>query len=404
MGAFSRSLAFSFLLLASHDALAAQTTRFRRVAPPAVSVRLDPATGTFTRAPTGTARTAATVSDFPNLDLSGFVGIDTGGGSMEWFNDGIKGASGNASDLMTSFVMPYCSAKLDPSLGGPGGAVKLGFYEGYTRLGDPATGAPNGTAVSVLTLTGLPAHTASSSFFGGFSCYFLEVRFPELVSFADGPIGYSWGFLDTGTDGILAGTFPYLASAASCSGSTPIPGDPLGQEAYTCCSARPADAYRDGLLQVVFTFIPYCYPFSMGLDVREVRDLVATASPFVGRGVNRDVLEPSPAIVGASWTPQVTLGHGHGSGGIGLLSVRTGTFDGPRFPSPIGGRILEVLICGPRIAAVVLAHDGVATAPIEVPLPAQLALVGQSWAAQATIEGGGFVDLSTAVSGVTGTQ
>src|SRR5262249_44724771 len=90
-----------------------------------------------------------------------------------------------------------CSSKLSPGSGGPGGAMTLGFYGGYTRGGGP-TGAPNGTPVAVFTLTGLPGNSASSSFFGGFTCYFAEVQFISLVSFRDGNIGYSWRFTDVG--------------------------------------------------------------------------------------------------------------------------------------------------------------------------------------------------------------
>jgi hypothetical protein len=258
--------------------------------------------------------------------------------------------------------------------------------------------------VAVLTLTGLPAHTASSSFFGEFSCYFLQVDFQDLVGFADGPIGYSWKLLDSGTDGVLAGTFPFFASAASCSGTTPIPGDPLGQEGWTCCSFAPCDIYRNGVLHVVFTVVPYCFPFAMAVDIREAHDLAATASPFTGDGVNADVLVAPPAIVGQSWSPLVTIGHAHGAGGLATLHLRTTAVNGPSFVSPIGGRTTEVLLGGPLLATLVLAHDGVTTLPASFPVPAQLALVCQAWAAQATVAGGGFVDLSTAASGITGTQ
>jgi hypothetical protein len=388
----------------------AQAQRLRSAPPPRETVRMDMATGTITRGPTVAARAIGTVSDFPNLDFPfpGFIGVDTGNGVLEWFNDGIKGTSDNRSDLVTAFVVAYATVKRDVALGGPGGSVKLGFYEGYTRHGAP-NGTPNGTAVAVFTLTGLPGNSASSTFLGGsFSSYLLEVQTQDLVSFADGPIGYSWKFLDSGTDGLFAGTVPYLAHASTCiddpSGPYAGPPDALGQVAYDCCSPRPADAYLNGTFREVFTFLPYCFPFSMAVDIREVSDLAATATAFTGDGVNADVLVPAPAIVGQSWSPQVTLGHGHGTGGIALLSIRTRAVNGASIVSPIGGRTTEFLLAGPLLGTLRLAHDGAATLPVSVPVPAQLALVSVPWAAQATVAGGGFLDFSTAVSGFTGTE
>jgi hypothetical protein len=398
-------------LAALAPAFDAQGARLRPAPPPRETVRVDAATGTITRGPAVAERAATTVSDFPNLDLAGFVGIDSAnglvGGLFEWFNDGVKGTSGNASDLVTTFVVPYATVKRDVALGGPGGTVKLGFYEGYTRYGAP-DGTPNGTAVAVFTLTGLPGNSASSTFAGGsFSSYLLHVTPPDLVSFADGPIGYSWTFMDSGTDGFLAGTVPHLAHASSCTDEAePVPGplDALGQAAYDCCTARPADRYLNGQFHPSPFPTFYCLPYSMAVDIREVSDLAATATAFTGDGVNADVLVPAPAIIGQSWSPQVTLGHGHGTGGIALLSIRTSAVNGPSIVSPIGGRTTEFLLAGPLLATLGLAHDGAATLPVSVPVPAQLALVCVPWAAQATVTGGGFVDFSTAVSGVTGTQ
>jgi len=390
------------LLFSSTLALppAAQTQHRRRVTRPSTEVHVDLPTGTITRGAAVHQRAAATVSDFPNMDLTGFVGVDTGGGAIEWFNDGVKGLNHNASDLMESFTFAYCSAKKDPSLGGPGGTARLGFYEGYTRLG-ALDGTPNGTAVAVLTLAGLPANTASSSFLGGFGCYFATVHFGSLVSFADGPIGYSWKFMDLGTDGVLAATFPGLANTAPCgSGGT----DPVGQGGYDCCSFQPADVYLNGLLHVVLTFVPYCFPYSIGIDMHEAADLSATASPFTGDGLNADALSASPAILGQGWSAHVALGHTHGTGGVVQLNVRTSVFNGPNVPSPIGGRLMEPLIAGPMLATLSSTHDGTASAPIAATVPPQFGLLCLAWSAQATVAGGGFVDLSSAVSGVTGTQ
>jgi len=143
---------------------------FARYNRPLESATLDLATGSITMGPSVRNRAATTIADFQNLDLSGFSGIDTGGGFCEWFDAGVKGFAGNASDLMDSIVFSYCSAKLTPGSGGPGGSTRLGFWEGY------ATGGAPSTNVATFTLTGLPANSASSSFFGGFNCFFISAR------------------------------------------------------------------------------------------------------------------------------------------------------------------------------------------------------------------------------------
>jgi len=65
---------------------------------------------------------------------------------------------------------------------------------------------------------------------------------------------------------------------------------------------------------------------------------------------------------------------------------------------------MEPLISGPMLATLSSTHDGSNSAPLAAAVPPQFGLLCLSWAAQATVVGGGFVDLSSAVSGVTGTQ
>lgn len=388
----------SLALLALSLPLAAQSGRPMRPAPaPVETVHYDAATGVITRG-AAQQRAGSEVSTFSNLDLSGFVAVDTGGGSVTWINDGTKGAVGNASEMFSSFVIPYCSSELDPSLGGPGATLKLGFYEGFTR--NSAT--PSGTKVADFTLTGLPGHSSDSSFFGGFTCYFLQVDLDPLVSFADGPIGYSWEFADLGTDGVYAGTFPLLADAGSCPATVP---DPQGQMPYECCSIRPADAYdASGQLIAVFTFVPYCIPNSIAIELREAADVAASVTPFAGDGVNLDTLSASAPVVGGTWSAQLTLGHGHGTSGLVRVNVRSTSINGPTLISPIGGRPFESLVSGPLLASFLTTHDGVASAPLSTRVPASLSLVCTPFAAQATITGGGFVDLSTGVIGSLGTH
>ena len=384
------------LLLASLPT-PAQGPHLRPAPAPRATVRVDAATGAVTRAP-AQARVAGEVSEFPNLDLAGFVTVDTGASAVTWINDGQKGVSGNASDLVSRIVVPYCSAELDPALGGPGATVKLGFYEGFTRNSP----TPDGVQVAELTFTGLPAHTAESSFFGNSSCYFLEVELDPALQLADGPIGYSWEFVDLGSDGVLAGTFPFLANTSSCSSLVP---DPLGQAPYECCSFRPADAYdASGNRIDVFTTFPYCLPWSIAIDLREVADRSASLTAWQGDGVNVDDLSATAPIVGADWTARVLVQHPHGTGGLVRLLVRTGAVNGPTLVSPLGGRPFEVLASGTLLASFLLTHDGSTSALLSVPLPPSPRLVGTSFTAQAAVLGGGFGDLSSAVIGTVGTR
>jgi outer membrane lipoprotein SlyB len=165
------ALLFSLSLSVPQATQAQSGRHFMRTNKSLRSVTLDLGAGTLTRGGRVQDRAASTVVDFSNVDLGGFVGVDSGGGACEWFEAGVKGTGTGAtmgvmndSDLMNSIVFAYCSAKLDTRSGGLGGSVKLGFYEGYTTFGTTPT-----TAVATMTLTGLPANTRSSSY-GGFNC------------------------------------------------------------------------------------------------------------------------------------------------------------------------------------------------------------------------------------------
>ncbi len=369
----------------------------RRYPHPLETVTLDLATGTVSYGPAVRSKATATVSDFPNLDITGFSGIDTGNCFCEWFDAGIKGLNGNASDLMDNIVLAYCTAKLDPRLGGPGGKTKLGFYEGYVHGGGTPT-----TAVAVFTLSGLPGNSTDSSYYGDYKCFFLQVRLPQLVCFADGPIGYSWKFLDVGSDGVLAGTWPMLACVQSCSGSGP---DALGQSGGRCGYANTDQYCPPGVLRPCFSIPTVPFPvMSMSMDIREAADVSSTAIPFNGDGINADLLAASAAVVGQDWTAQVTLGHAHGSSGLVAIRVRRTPMNGLEFPSPFGGRLTEILITGTQLASLVSTHDGAASAAITVPLPKLAGLISAPWAAQAAVVGGGHADLSSSVFGAVGTE
>jgi len=352
------------------------------------AVHLDLATGTVTRGAPPVDRAGTRVSEYGGLGLGGFVANAPGNGATEFISAGIKGHAGNASDLVTRAQFGYWTVKQDPNLGGPGGSVRLGFYEGYTPGGATPT-----TTVAVFTLTGLPGTTASSSFPAGLKAYFLTLDFPSALSFADGPIGYSWRFLDTDLGGVDGGTGPFLACVNSCSGSSAGP-DAVGQ-------IGPHDIYSPPGTLVQ----PFPIPVTQSLELFEIGDFTATVATNVGDGVNQDVLAAAPVVLGHPWSATLTIpGAAHGAGGTFVLRVRTSAINGPTLISPLGGRPIEALISGPLLASLAGTHNGSSGNVATPPVPLSIALVDSPWAAQATVTGGGFADLSQGLFGRVGTR
>ncbi len=401
---------------------------FARYAKPLNSVSLDLATGTLTRGPAVANRKGNTVIDFDNMDLSGFVGVETGNGFCRWMDAAVKGTGAgrtagvvNNSDLMDSIVFAYCSAKLTPGSGGPGGSVHLGFYEGYTSWGGAAT-----TSVAQFTLTGLPGNSASSSFFGGFQCYTITVVFDQLLSYADGPIGYSWHFLDAGTGtnplgAVLAGTWPFLACTVSCSGVI-AQVDAQGMLDVIDLYCPPTN-----LLQI-FTFGTSSGSWSsIAMAMAEVVDQPATITSCAGVPAAADVLASSVAAIGASWTATVTSGIGRTKAGswtlfFGSTSIAKPT--GILIPQHSGGIHFGTSKAGRRLLCAIDASNpsGCLGIPLGAALgsssscsasiPKKIGLVCNPWCGQAVVigtvpagaSGGGNARLTNSVSGVVGTN
>ena len=346
---------------------------------------LDLASGTLTHGPSTKNRTAATVVDFYNNDLGGFVGIDSGNGFCEWFDSAVKGSAGNRSDLMSDIVFAYCSAMKGPGSGGPGGSVRLGFYEGYTWGG----GAPT-TVAAAFTLTGLPANTSSSSFFGGFRCFFIQVEFAQLIAFADGPIGYSWRFLDVGTTGIFSGTWPFLACSISCSAIAPPTLDVMDRY---CPPGTLVGSFTFGSASGSYT--------SMSMEIREAADLAATLTPYNATPTpNSDVLSTSVAVVDRDWTVFLARVPSAAPGNfvVKVHTARIPTPGGVPVPPPVQGRLL---VSGPELGQRIGVHDGT-QGTLSVRIPPRLDLLCRHFAAQALVTGG-TIELSSAVEGTTGT-
>jgi hypothetical protein len=387
------------LLVAPSGAQSRAGAVFARFNKPLKSASLDLATGTITRGTIVADRGASTTTDFENMDLAGFAGVSTGGGACEWFDAGVKGFAGNHSDLMTHFVFAYCSSMLDPASGGPGGSVKIGFYEGYM----PGGGTPT-TAVTVLTLSGLPGNSASSSFWGGSTCYFFDVNFGGgLVAFADGPIGYSWGFLDVGTGGTLAGTWPLLSCVVSCSGSTgQIDGQGMTDAIDVYCPP--------GTLRSIFSYGTASGSYtSISLGIREVTDFAATRVLYNSTTLpNPDILTSTTAVVGSTWSGTITRpaipAANITDAAVSVRPFRIALPAGVAGPSPplpagAGGRIL---ISGPLINTLGTTAVGPKTRTFSTAIPPRFALVCKHFAIQATVIGGG-VRVSSAVEGTMGT-
>jgi hypothetical protein len=128
----------------------------------------------------------------------------------------------------------------------------------------------------------------------------------------------------------------------------------------------------------------------------------STSATYAGDDINADIIAAVDAVLGSSWSAPVTLGHSHGAGGPLSLKIHSFTMDGPESASPLGGRLTEVLVTGPLLMTIPGSHDGVSGDVPPQTIPNQFSLVGIVWAAQYTVVGGGFGDLSQAVAGIIG--
>jgi len=405
---------------------------FARYNKPLKSYTLDLETGTLTRGPqVSNNRTLLTVTDFDNNDLGGFVGVDTGNGFCKWIDSAVKGTGlgrtagvNNNSDMMISIVFAYCSAKLTPGSGGPGGTMGLHFYEGYTLFGGAAT-----TGVAHFTLSGLPGNSASSSFFGGFNCIFIKILFSVLKCFADGPIGYGWKFIDQGTGVInplgatLAGTWPFLSCTVSCSGNI-LQVDNQGMTDAIDEYCPPTS------LLATFTFGTTSGSFtSISMAIEEVTDTTSTVAGCAGIPAAADVLTANPVSVGSDWTATLTIGITRnsatswtlffGSTGIakptGFLIAQIPS-PGNNFGTSKAGRRLLCDISNtsnaPFCSGQAIGSTPGSTDSCSGSIPKKASLICNAWCAQAVIVGpisagslgGGNRRLSTAVNGIVGTN
>src|SRR5262249_26908252 len=106
---------------------------------------------------------------------------------------------------------------------------------------------------------------------------------------------------------------------------------------------------------------------------------LARAAGYARGRLHAGSIGPPGRDIGATWSAPLALGHAHGTGGALLLKIRGATVNGANFSSPFGGRLTEVLVSGPLLAAVSGTHNGAAG---DIPLqtvPNQVSLVGLPW-------------------------
>jgi hypothetical protein len=149
------------------------------------------------------------------------------------------------------------------------------------------------------------------------------------------------------------------------------------------------------------------YFTSISMEIREVKDAEATATTFVGNGDNDHELAAGAIAIGGTWSPSITLHRPHQASGNAPMSlrVRASCVNGPTVSSPFGGRPIEVLTSGVLTLALLGTHGAAQNVSWPLPsfaVPCDVALVGVPWAAQGTVIGGGFADLTDARCGVVG--
>jgi hypothetical protein len=301
------------------NAQSGHTQKVRRVTKPLIQAELDLSTGQYTIGSKVNQKGGAffnTSRSLSNIDFAGFVGIDSV--QCEWFDQGAKnaGGTGGKSQIMTSFLFAYCSSALATNSGGVGGSAQVSFVEGYVT---PALGSPspdNSTRTALFNLSGLPANTADSSFFGGFNCFFIRIRtatvapnpqasFGGGVALSDGGFGWSWNFADLSLFVPLAHTFPFLACVQSCSGVGPD-GQGMTDGVDQYCGTFP----NNGPFNLLgsFTFGTTTTYTSVNMEVREANAIAQGSAvynptgPFGGGSTNPSILTNAASVVlGAPW-------------------------------------------------------------------------------------------------------
>ena len=345
---------------------AQETPKAPRITTELGSYRYDPVTETFVegaRPRSATARGASLFStevSLDNLDLAGFVAIDSQGST--WFGKADKGVvtSGGKSEIMTSFVFAYCTSALAANSGGVGGSARITFYENYTGPTGGVGSAPSGTPVAIYNLSGLPGARAGSQ-----ACALVEFpiaqpgpSFSGGVVLPDGPIGWSWDFVDASGQGSQAATSPFIVQAATQAGVWPT------VEKYDGAGYH---SLRFGATA----------PYSVPLQIREASRVSAVTSVENGTGVNPVILQPFQGpVLGEPWSIALDC--------TGTTPTKLAVFKlgfGPA-PTPLATPFGELLVptgAGPTFFE---PHGGGLAVLGPIGLPVDLAFLGASYRVQ----------------------
>jgi hypothetical protein len=380
------------------SAQSGHTQKVRRVTKPLIQADLDLSTGQYTIGSKVNKKGAAlfnTSRSLTNLDFAGFVGIDSV--QCEWFDKTEKGLgkTGKKSQIMTSFLFAYCSSARATQSGGVGGSATVSFMEGYMTVA-PGNPRPSfGARTAVYNLSGLPANTASSSFFGGFNCFFIRVRTAVLqpnpnTSFdggqalKDGVLGWAWDFRDLSGFLPLAHTFPFLACVTSCSGVGPD-GQVMKDGVDQYCGTFPGNPPFN--LLATFTFGTVTTYTSLNMEIREANKILngtALYNPSGPAGTNSVILASvfTPRL-GQLW--RVTLdctGRVGTKPAIFVVEFKPGTVTPTTIPSATGN--LLVAIAPPPVRKVfVKSVNGVTmVSTFSAPLPVDLQFLNACYQVQ----------------------
>jgi hypothetical protein len=379
------------------------TQKIRRVTKPLIQADLDLSTGKYTIGSQVNKKGAAifnTSRSLTNLDFSGFVGIDSV--QCEWFDVANKGQSktGGQSGIMTSFLFAYCSSALSTSSGGVGGSATVSFIEGYTTpaLGTPRPTFPSRTAV--FNLSGLPANTASSSFMGGFNCFFIRIRTATVVNspqssfdggqcLADGVLGWGWDFRDLSIALPLSHTFPFLACVTSCSGVGPD-GQTMTDGVDQYCGTFPSNP-PFGLF-ATFTFGTTTTFTSTSMEIREANALPSGSTiynPPGPMGVNPTILVATQPKLQSPWKTTINCSAaGVDKPAVFVIEFLPGNVPPSIIPGGISGNVLVAIApTSVRRAFINGAHGmGLASFPPAgpgIPLPCDLQFLNVCYQVQA---------------------
>ena len=373
----TRSLPKRLILLAlvlPAGALVAQVTttsrRPRELARPPQPVVYD-----ITRRRTVPARspkkTSVSTHCYVNTDSVGFyTTVCPSSEAIDW---GVLGGTmttkcAGLSPIVSSIVFGYGTSALDPSLGGPGAALTLTFYEGYQGFGGDSGNCP----VASFAFTGLPGFSGSSTQAGTSYTVHVDLTGGNEFCLPDGRFGFGY------SADVISGPLMCLTSDGA-GGLEPCTGN---QDAFDVWLPDTKGVHSG-------TFFFSGSDFSSWYAQIARADLSSLPSTVAIRNASPNPpnsLTCTAPVLGETLTATITAP-------LGYLSAVCFAFDSP-VQLPLGGG--QVLLCldlggnGELLSGAGLAADPVAPGPggeprfeLEVPLPKNLDYCGFTFCIQA---------------------